>query len=236
MAKINKRQYSKLEWHSIRAQRRQEKITKRQTESTEVDLQIDTTKTIFVVGNGTSRKPIDLNLLKKYGKVYGCNALYREFDPDVLVAVDTKMVLELNKAKYQHRVPVWTNPNKSYSGMTGFNFFNPSKGWSSGPTALWKASEDSAEEIYILGFDYKGLGDNYDKVNNVYAGTHNYKKEHERATFYGNWLKQTAITIQKNPQTRYIRVIEDRGFVPKELTNLSNLTHMSIEDFKNFFK
>ena len=40
--------------------------------------------------------------------------------------------------------------------MEGFNFFQPSKGWSSGPTALWLASQQQYTTIYILGFDYQG--------------------------------------------------------------------------------
>ena len=93
-------------------------------------------KIAFVIGNGTSREPIALPSLKPFGKIYGCNALYRDFIPDYLVAVDTKMVLELNKAGIQHQVETWTNPNRAYAEMTGFKFFQPSKGWSSGPTAL----------------------------------------------------------------------------------------------------
>ena len=148
-------------------------------------------KQAFVVGNGTSRSNIDLNILKNNGKVYGCNALYREFTPDYLIAVDVKMILEINKAGYQNKNTVWTNQNRAYREFKNFNYFNPSKGWSSGPTALYLASEHDNEEIYILGFDYQGL-DN--KVNNVYADTTNYKKSTDKATYFGNWLKQTCIT------------------------------------------
>ena len=58
--------------------------------------------------------------------------------------------------------------------MHGFNFFQPSKGWSSGPTALHLASTHDTTDIYILGFDYKGLGE---RINNIYADTPNYKKK-----------------------------------------------------------
>ena len=189
--------------------------------------------TAFVLGNGTSRSSINLNQLKKYGKVYGCNALYREFEPDYLVAVDTKMILEINKAGFQHSHEVWTNPNRAYHQMNGFNFFNPSKGWSSGPTALWLASTHENQEIYILGFDYQGLDD---KINNVYANTPNYKKSHERATYFGNWLKQTCITCQKFSEKRYIRVLGENAFIPKEFNKIPNLSHISIENFKKSFQ
>jgi len=186
----------------------------------------------FVLGNGTSRKNIDHTQLKLKGLIYGCNALYREFEPDYLVAVDTKMILEINKAGYQHSHSVWTNPNRSFNGMNGFNFFNPSKGWSSGPTALWLASTHDTQDIYILGFDYQGIDD---KINNVYADTVNYKKSHELATYYGNWTKQTMITCQKFSKKRYIRVVQEDAFIPKEFSKINNLDHITVEEFKKSF-
>ena len=190
-------------------------------------------KTAFVLGNGTSRKSIDLNQLKENGTVYGCNALYREFEPDYLVAVDTKMILEINKAGYQHSNQVWTNRNRAFEKMNGFNFFQSSKGWSSGPTALHLASEHNNSEIYILGFDYTGIDD---KLNNIYADTFNYKKSHEKATYHGNWLRQTCITCQKFSEKRYIRVVEKESpFIPKEFSKINNLSHITVEEFNKIF-
>lgn len=191
-------------------------------------------KIAFVIGNGTSREPIALPSLKPFGKIYGCNALYRDFIPDYLVAVDTKMVLELNKAGVQHQVETWTNPNRAYAEMTGFKFFQPSKGWSSGPTALWLASDmTDYDTIYIIGFDFEGTGQ---LVNNIYAGTQNYKAPTEKATYFGNWLKQTVITCQNNPQKRYIRVLGESFFTPPELTKLDNVENIHVRDFKKSFK
>ena len=189
----------------------------------------------FIVGNGTSRKDFDLTQLIDNGKIYGCNALYREFKPDYLIAVDVKMILEINQSGYQNINLVYTNPNKAYSKFKNFNFFDPSKGWSSGPTALWFASQHQYDEIFILGFDYKGL-DNGEKVNNIYAGTPNYKKITDNATYYGNWLRQTTTVIQQNPKIRYIRVTDNStNFVPDQLKNFKNLIHISVNDFKKSF-
>lgn len=189
-------------------------------------------KIAFVLGNGTSRKSINLNRIKEQGTTYGCNALYREFESDYLVAVDTKMILEINQAGYQHSHSVWTNPNRAYHQMSGFDFFNPSKGWSSGPTALWLASTHDTQDIYIIGFDYQGIDD---KINNIYADTPNYKKSIERATYHGNWLKQTVITCQKFSEKRYIRVLGDNPFIPSEFSKLHNLSHITVEEFKKSF-
>ena len=142
----------------------------------------------FVLGNGKSRLNVDPKNFQERGTVYGCNALYREFAPDYLVAVDVKMVNEIIASGYHRTHQVWTNSNKGITSKTNINFFSPHKGWSSGPTALWFASTHTYQTIYILGFDYQGAGG---KFNNVYADTFNYKKSTDAPTFHGNWLSQT---------------------------------------------
>jgi hypothetical protein len=187
-----------------------------------------------VLGNGVSRENINLYGLKQKGVVYGCNALYREFEPDYLVAVDVKMILEISKAGYQNKNPVYTNPNKSFAKINNLNYFKPSKGWSSGPTALWLASQHGFKQIYILGFDYKGL-DSGKKFNNVYADTVNYKKSNDTATFFGNWLRQTKTVIKEHPHIQYNRIILPENYCPEELNRLSNLKTIFREDFEKIF-
>jgi len=246
MAKLDKSQYSKEEWRKIKEQRRREKAIKQVQEEVKLPelqqrvqprkpvLRKFDSKTAFVLGNGTSRRGIDPEELKPWGKIYGCNALYREFDPDFLIAVDVKMILEINKAGYQHDHEVWTNPNKSYHAMKNINFFQPSKGWSSGPTALWLASQHQYERIFILGFDYKGLKDGK-LLNNMYADTRNYKKSTDGATFFGNWMRQTIAVIKENPHINFYRVILPDNYIPDELNKFDNVYHIEVEDFKKMF-
>ena len=189
-----------------------------------------------MLGNGVSRSGIDLTNLNRHGKIYGCNALYREFSPDHLIAVDAKMILEIVQSKYHLKNLVWTNPNGTTTKISNINLLNPHLGWSSGPTALHLSSTHGYSEIYILGFDYMGLGENNSVVNNLYAGTPNYKKNNERATYYGNWLRQTAQCINQNKNIKYYRIIENDNFLPKELTQLQNLFHMEKEKFLELFE
>lgn len=241
MAKIDKSQYSKAEWRTIKEQRRLEKSQKLQPVALELPLtsqpitnNITNTNVAFVLGNGTSRNAIDINQLAPQGKTYGCNALYRTFTADYLVAVDVKMVLEIGKAGYQHRNAVWTNPNKSYVNINNLNYFSPSKGWSSGPTALWLAAQHKYKTIYILGFDYRGINDGK-QFNNIYADTVNYKKSTDGATFFGNWLRQTASVVKETPNTHFVRVIAQDNYCPDELNKFNNLTTITVEDFKKIF-
>ena len=241
MAKIDKSLYSKSEYRRLKEQRRLEKERERQqkesiqyTTAPTKNINLEKKNTAFVLGNGTSRSPINPNELRNYGNIYGCNALYRTFEPDYLVAVDTKMILEINKAGYQRNHEVWTNPNKAYAKMQGFNFFQPSKGWSSGPTALWLASQHGYETIYILGFDYRGLQDGK-KFNNIYADTNNYKKSIDGATFFGNWLRQTKSVIQEHKKIHYVRVIAPDNYQPEELNKFDNFSTITVENFQRIF-
>lgn len=234
MAKIDKSQYTKKEWHQIRNEKRAEKLRKVIQQEVSPPRKTNTS-TAFVLGNGTSRKPVNPNDLREHGKIYGCNALYREFDPDYLVAVDVKMILEINKSGYQNKHEVWTNPNRSYTKMQNFNYFSPSKGWSSGPTALWLASQHKYDKIFILGFDYKGLQDGK-KLNNIYADTANYKKSTDGATFFGNWMRQTTNVIKEHPHINYFRVIQADNYQPDELNNFNNFKNIEIDIFKEMFK
>jgi len=231
MAKIDKSQYTKEQWRIIKEQRR---LTKSSNNHVELTKNVESSRTAFVLGNGVSRAPVSVEQLTQHGKIYGCNALYRTFAPDYLVAVDIKMVLEIAKAGYQHHHPVWTNPNRTYEKITNLNYFSPSKGWSSGPTALWLASQHQYERIYILGFDYRGTNEGK-QFNNMYADTVNYKKSTDSATFFGNWLRQTVSVLKDNPNIDFVRVIAPDNCCPVELNKFNNLTTITVEEFKKIF-
>jgi hypothetical protein len=185
----------------------------------------------FVVGNGRSRTPINLEKLRSHGTIYACNAVYRDFMPDYLIAVDTKMIIELTKNKIEEQTKVWTNYNNRHRHLTNLNFIKPSKGWSSGPTALWLASQESYTDIYILGFDYQGING---KLNNVYSDTPNYRRSTDPATYHGNWLKQTETVFKEHSQIKYHRVVGDE-FIDFNWTQLENYENLHVNNFKSKF-
>lgn len=181
----------------------------------------------FVLGNGTSRLNINPQELQRYGKIYGCNALYREFEPDYLVAVDPKMIVEIEKSGYQRTHEVWTNPNAKYRNFQGFHYFMPSLGWSSGPTALNMAAQHGAKEIWIIGFDYSGLNG---YLNNVYADSVNYRKSSDTATYYGNWKRQTEQVLKNNPKIKFYRVVGPGHFNPE--WDYPNFRHVNFDELR----
>ena len=55
-------------------------------------------KPAFVIGNGQTREQFDLERLRGKGTTYGCNAVYRDFDPDYIVSLDRIISEEIAKA------------------------------------------------------------------------------------------------------------------------------------------
>ena len=153
----------------------------------------------FVLGNGESRRGIDIDDLKEKGTVFACNGVYRTHQPHWLVAVDPKMMLEIAESDYVVHNKVYSNFNSQYNKVQKLldhvTWSKPSLGWSSGPTALKLACDKGFKEIYILGFDYQGHKESANKnrfrFNNMFKDTRNYKRTQDEATFYGNWMNQT---------------------------------------------
>lgn len=190
----------------------------------------------FVLGNGESRRGIDIDDLKDRGTVFACNAVYRTHRPHFLVAVDPKMILEIAETDYMLHNKVWSNFNAQYNKnqkiLDHVNWFKPSLGWSSGPTALRMACEHGFKEIYILGFDYQGHQDGKRfKLNNMFGDTRNYKKKNDEATFYGNWMNQTKRCLQDFKDVQFHRVIPKGWFAPKDLDWNGKIDHVSTEQF-----
>ena len=55
-------------------------------------------ESVFVLGNGPSRKNIDISKLD--GIVIGCNACYRDFTPDVICATDAGIMSDIIESGY----------------------------------------------------------------------------------------------------------------------------------------
>ena len=199
--------------------------------------------TAFVLGNGESRKGIKISELQKHGTVFACNGVYRTDTPDFLIAVDPKMIYEIAESDYPAKHQVWSNFNHQYNNnkkiLNHMNWFKPSLGWSSGPTALKMAADKAFEQIYILGFDYQGHSVNEKnqqfKFNNIFKDTRNYKRSIDSATFYGNWMNQTKRVLRDYPKIKFHRVVTSDSFKPHDLEFAKNFNNVHIDQFVKIY-
>jgi hypothetical protein len=166
-------------------------------------------------------------MLMEKGTVYGCNAIYREHTPHVLVATDHPIAMAIQQSGYsiQHRFhtrrPI---PDRGGLGIPEKYF-----GFSSGPIAVSLAALDHHARIYMLGFD---LGPNEQgKFNNVYAGTEFYKNIGAAPTFTGNWIKQLVKIMTDFPQQQFVRVCGSTTNSIAEFKARANHSEVTIGDF-----
>ena len=129
----------------------------------------------FIIGNGTSRLEFDIKLLKDAGTVFGCNALYRDFQPNYelphyLVAIDPGIITEIECSTFpasrfivppldEQWEPAAVNPNRPRSNA--------------GTNAALEAMKMGHKQLIFIGFDFLQQ-DIKQSVSNMYDGTDNY--------------------------------------------------------------
>lgn len=181
----------------------------------------------FVLGNGVSRQLVDLNELQSRGKIYGCNALYRDFTPDVLVSTDTPISETIQNSGYSSKHCMYTR--KPIPGLGANHIPQPYYGYSSGPIALALAAEAEHTVIYIIGFDM-GPAQN-GRFNNIYADSEFYKKSASTPTYTGNWARQMAQVMKEHRKKNFIRIAGPTTATVQEFGKISNLIHMPVVEF-----
>lgn len=174
--------------------------------------------TAYIIGNGASRQPFDLMILRGKGTVFGCNALYRDFSftspkyvlPDFLVAIDDAITVEIESSDFpSNRVIIppenekW-EPVELHWGRSATKDWNPARPRSNaGMNAILEAIKKGYSDLYIFGFDSLVV-DNKVALSNLYDGTDcygydtraNLQDTRNRMTFLG-WV------IEKNPDTHF---------------------------------
>jgi hypothetical protein len=183
--------------------------------------------TAFVLGNGTSRRTIDLSQLNTYGPIYGCNALHREYTPDVLISTDKPIATAIQESGYsaQHRF----HTRRPIAGLGAQPVPKPYFGYSSGPIAVSLAAIDGYTQIYLLGFDMGPSPQN--TINNLYAGTEFYKSATASPTYTGNWVRQLVKIMSDHKSVQFVRVTGDTTAHITEFNTVKNLTHVDLPTF-----
>jgi hypothetical protein len=158
-------------------------------------------KIAFLIGNGLSRKNVNLNLLRNKGTIVGCNALYRDFVPNVLIAVDQKMIALIGKTEY---------PNNNYFIIPSNNrripqdkkaYRLPIKGFHTcGCATMHYAGLVKVDIAYLIGFDCYG--------QNIYIKTPGYSDKFNENR-YIKFVEFYEKAMQLYPSTKYINVIKD---------------------------
>ena len=183
-------------------------------------------KTLFqsvVIGNGKSRKQIDLAAIRH--RTFGCNAVYRDFSPDVLVSVDNGMMQEIysehtGNASIQFRV--WEElPADTYGmfptteplivrGEPCANYTLNGAPW--GTHITWCDKDLEIDRIVLPGCEDWSTGTT--AINSA-----------------ENWRSQHCRNFVEFPSVHF--VIVGGGLTPEWTDEYRNVSYISVDSFKD---
>ena len=190
---------------------------------------------MLVIGNGESRKSIDISTLKL--PTVGCNAIFRDMTVDHLVCVDRRMIREAldhenvsesivyTRQDWCEEFGVFPVPDLPYKGELRQD--DPWH-WGTGQYALLVAVKYCVmDHIHVLGFDMKskdGL------VNNYYKGSKSYDDAKKSAVDPSYWLYQNRKIFEHYPKQNFNFYVDEYFKLPEGWDQIANLRILPISD------
>jgi hypothetical protein len=185
---------------------------------------------MLVIGNGESRKDIDLD--KHIDTKIGCNAIHRDYRVDHLICVDRRMVKEAVEQGANEHALVYTREDwfgnyKQYKRIrtvpvlpyVGSDRWDEPFQWGSGPYAVLLGAKLS-KEVKLIGFD---LHSKTKTVNNVYKDTSGYDASTKNAVDPRYWIHQIGQVFKWYPKRKFTIYQLDNWQIPQnwKLANVS---------------
>lgn len=170
-----------------------------------------------VIGNGESRRLVELETYRSDHTLIGCNALHRDVTVDHLVCCDRRMAAEATDNQETKNTLIYVRPdwfhffrkiqkNKNirlvpvlpYTGDTKKD--NPDH-WGSGGFAILLAASLKFDSVELIGFDLYSIDKS---VNNIYKDTINYSKANTQPVDYSYWVYQISQIFMYYYNTQFI--------------------------------
>jgi hypothetical protein len=180
-----------------------------------------------VIGNGISRLGFNLLHLKNKIQTYGCNALYRDFEPDFLVAGSKDIGDEIKKSGYADTHVVYSTTENIIKYPNTFHLIPQTPAWNVGAISAYLACFDGHATVYLLGHD--GL-DTPGYFNNIYKGTNAYPVDEHKLTDKF-WALSMSHVFKTYNLVDFVLVNETgRGYMPAEWRGHTNLRRINFRE------
>ena len=191
-----------------------------------------------IIGNGPSRLEFDLQNLKKHSgllgintvQTYGCNALYRDFTPDFLIATGNNgIVKEIADSAFTADNIVYTNSIHLLEHPGKFYLIPYDPYADAGTAAAYIAAFDGHKKIYLLGFD----GHDFEGHNsNIYADTNGYDPKWDFEIEDEKWIHNRVQLCNVYNDVDFVWVTpHGRNTMPEKLKWVKNYRQISHRDF-----
>lgn len=166
---------------------------------------------VVIVGNGVTRQHIELDMYRNHFRmpIFGCNALYREYKPDLLFAIDDTMINEILQSSYP-RERFIVPPLDEQFEPPEWNPARPRE--NTGMVAMKYAIQFGSKELHCIGMDFIINNENLN-MSNVFENTPGYgpttKASYNdtiRRAQYFEWF------VNKHPNVMFYIVFPDEIF------------------------
>jgi len=210
-------------------------------------------KRVFCIGNGESRIGFDLEKLRPHGKIYGCNAIYRDFMPDVLTAVDHGIMHEIYHAGIAQKIPCyfrdWTKvPAMTYEPMLMGGITNLEEAKEALDKVLISNGKGDSKEYVMHGSKLSGVINMIKKEPDKFQKdiVKLQKKEINHATIKVSWIKEPDYSHNINdisePRDHGWACGASSGYVavkkeqPDEIYLIGHDLHSATDKVNNLYK
>lgn len=184
------------------------------------------------LGNGLSRQNYTTKqfentnkrkILKYYNVMYGCNAIYRDWQPDFLIV--TNQILAAKISTEMHNITF--APQEIMRRYKNLNLIPGAQRLDAGSAAAYLAAFHGAKRVFLYGYD----GQQIEGVNNnVYANTECYSSESENVNDR-DWIKNLKNVIETYNDVEFFRVAPTAQDSYRVLQRLPNY---NVIDFRKF--
>jgi hypothetical protein len=195
------------------------------------------TNQAVAIGNGPSRLVFDLGHIARHKggllgtdrlQSYGCNALYRDFTPDFLIANGDDIINEIFNSGYANNNIVYTHAESVLKYPGKFYLLPQNIHIDAGALAAYMAAFDGHKKIFLLGYD------SYDvtmPTDNIYVGTPGYPDP--GVLHSGEFIGKSLTNVVKAyGDVEFIRVMpQDSWNIYYALKPLPNFRQIDYRDF-----
>lgn len=201
----------------------------------------------LVIGNGESRRSLNINDLRSDHTLIGCNAIHRDTLVDYLVCCDRRMVEECIENPMVRGTTVYVRDDwwryyfkirkhKNTKTVPALPYQGEKKQdqpvhWGSGPYAVLLGATLGFKKIKLLGFDLYPI--NHNKVNNMYKDTENYAKKEAQAVDYSFWVYQIDKVFKYFPDIEFYIFNKNEWEMPNSWKNKNNVHFKNISSIND---
>jgi len=200
-------------------------------------LNTHTTTQAVAIGNGVSRQDFDLKFVINHSagfggrdslQTYGCNAVYRDANPDFLIVTGAGMIQEVAESGYCDNNIVYANADYLLDYPGKFYLIPQNLYFDSGALAAYMAAFDGHKKVFLIGFDSYDVPGAY---NNMYSNTANYLTDQDTQN-HAFFTKSLHAVMTTYSNVEFVRVMpSDQHWAHEDHLRLPNFRQINYRAF-----